>query len=135
MIGGNTIDSREIEERIEELDDELQARRDEENIEDDDPPDWDAWLEANKGDEDVEEYLALVRVREECEDYSSEWRHGETLIHEDYFEESMDEMVNECYDLPKDLPSFITLQINYDDLKYDYTEVDVLGQTYYIRNT
>ena len=105
----NVIDSRDIIERIEEL-------------------------ENNGCDFDEHEELeALKALAEEGENYSPDWNYGSTLIHENYFEEYMDEMIQDCYDLPKDLPFWMTVTYDYNALKMDYTEIDFNGETYYIR--
>ena len=67
--------------------------------------------------------------------YSSVWEYGETLIHRNYFEEYMDEMVEECYDLPKDLPYWMSIKLDYVALEQDYISVDFDGQEYLIRNS
>lgn len=112
----NVIDSRDIIERIEELEELIAGE--------------------STGDEFLEyttEYDLLSSLAEECSDYASDWEYGETLIHEDYFEQYMDEMVRDCGYLPKDIPDWISISVDYDALKQDYTEVDFDGETYYIR--
>lgn len=109
----NVIDSRDIIERIEEL------------------------LSIDINDEDfkssMEEYDALISLQEQCENYVDDWEYGVTLIHEDHFEQYMDEMIEDCYELPKDLPSWVKITYDYDALKRDYIEVDFDGVTYFIR--
>lgn len=83
--------------------------------------------------EEGKELTILLDLAEAGENYSPDWAHGTSLIHEDYFEEYMDDMIVDCYELPKNLPCFMTVSIDYDMLKQDYTEVDFDGATYYIR--
>ena len=89
-------------------------------------------------DEEFQEYHMIKELLEELkgnggdEQWRSNW-YPITLINENYFEESMDELVADCYEVPKDLPSFITLTIDYDALKTDYSEIDYDGETYYYR--
>ena len=45
----------------------------------------------------------------------------------------MDEMLEDCGDIPRDLPSYLTIMVDYDALKQDYTALDFDGQTYYVR--
>lgn len=105
----DVIDSRDIIERIEEL-------------------------ENNECDLDEHEELeALKALAEEGEQYSPDWSYGSQLIHENYFEQYMDEMLEDCGDIPKHIPAFIDITVNYDMLKEDYTELDFNGETYYIR--
>lgn len=66
------------------------------------------------------------------EQWEGDW-YPVTLIKESYFEQAMDDMVADCYDIPKNLPSFMTITLDYDALKQDYSEVDFEGDTYYYR--
>jgi hypothetical protein len=45
----------------------------------------------------------------------------------------MDEMVSECYELPKDLPFWMTITYDYDALRQDYTKLDFDGVAYFVR--
>lgn len=62
-----------------------------------------------------------------------------TLIADSYFTESVKELVTDCGYLPIDLPSFIGNNINWDgvadDLKADYSEVTLDGETYWHRDS
>ena len=132
----NTIDSRDVIARIEELEAEREDLR---SAMDDHNTDSDAYEEANAAlkdfdeSEEGEELLALKALAEQGEDYAPDWKYGAQLIHEDYFEEAMDEMLEDCGDIPRDLPSYLTITVDYDALEQDYTELDFDGQTYYIR--
>jgi len=66
------------------------------------------------------------------EQWDGDW-YPATLIRESYFEEYMDEMVADCYDVPKDLPSFMTITLDYVALQMDYTSVEINGITYLYR--
>lgn len=127
-----TIDSRDIIERIEELSNMLL-----DEYEDlDTPLTFSEWLDLTIFEEDTlgQEYKILTALAAECSDYAGDWVYGEALIHEDYFEHEMDEMLKDCGYIPKNLPSFLTLAVDYDALKQDYTEVDFDGETYYVRS-
>ena len=141
----DTIDSRDVIARIEELEaeeSELQQEIDEK--EDQYTPEeltknpapvivakeaLKEWRESEEG----QELIALKALAEQGEDYAPDWEYGAQLIHEYYFEEAMDEMLEDCGDIPKDLPSYLTITVDYDALKMDYTAIDFNGQTYYIR--
>lgn len=112
----DVIDSRDIIERIEEL----QVLIAEESTDAD-------FLEWCK------EFDALTSLAEEAEKYSDDWQYGAQLIRESYFEIYMDEMIADCYELPEDLPFWMTVVYDYEALKQDYTEIDFDGVTYYIR--
>ena len=84
--------------------------------------------------EELEELFHLQDLAEECEQYSSDWIYGETLIHRDYFEQYMDEMVEDCYEVPKDMPYWMSITIDYHALEQDYVSVDFDGEEYLIRS-
>ena len=132
----DTIDSRDVIARIEELEAEWEDLR---SAMDDHNTDSDAYEEANAAlkefdnSEEGQELIALKALAEQGEDYAPDWEYGAQLIHEDYFETAMDEMLEDCGDIPRDLPSYLTITVDYDALEQDYTELDFDGQTYYIR--
>ena len=85
--------------------------------------------------DDAEELRILEALQEEASGYSPDWTYGSQLIRRSYFEQAMDEMVADCYgdQYTKDLPSFMTLTLDYDALEQDYTGVDFGGVEYLIR--
>lgn len=58
---------------------------------------------------------------------------GELCIRDDLMESYLDDMVANHYELPKNLPSFISLTLDYDALKQDYTAFNLGGHTYWVR--
>jgi len=65
-----------------------------------------------------------------------QWRgdwYPATLIREDQFEGYMDEMLEDCGDLPKDLPCYLKITVDYDALRMDYAEVEIGDHTYLYR--
>ena len=132
----NTIDSRDVIARIEELEAEredlCEAWREHEKGSDEYEPAFEAIKEFDNSEEG-QELIALKVLAAQGEDYAPDWEYGAQLIHEDYFETAMDEMLEDCGDIPKDLPSYLTITVDYDALEQDYTELDFDGQTYYIR--
>jgi hypothetical protein len=84
-----------------------------------------------------EELKSLKKLAGEAEGYASDWRYGETLIRDSYFEECAEELVKDIGDLPKDLPSYIENNIDWkgvaEDIQQDYTSVEFDGVTYWIR--
>ena len=56
-----------------------------------------------------------------------------TLIRDSYFEESMDDMLEDIGAMPKDIPCYLTITVDYDALKMDYTSVEFDGVTYWYR--
>ena len=114
----DTIDSRDVIARIEELQDELEEL-DSESL-------------SQSEQESAIELQELVALQEEAEDYAPDWNYGSQLIRRSYFQQAMDELVEECYSLPE-LPSFMTVTLDYDALEQDYTSVDFDGVEYLIR--
>ncbi len=94
------------------------------------------WAESD----DAHELRVLLALADEA-DCSPDWSYGETLIHEDYFTEYIEGLINDCYEPPKEFNSgdwpWRHMTIDYeaaaDEAKQDYTEVTFDGQTYYIR--
>lgn len=99
------------------------------------------WLEGHEPEElpedEANELIALTKLVNELQGMGGDhqWR-GEwypaSLIRDSYFEEAMDEMVADCYALPE-LPSFMTITLDYAALQQDYSSVDVDGVTYWCR--
>ena len=131
----DTIDSRDVIARIEELEQEradLESELD--NAHDDiEVGIAEGTLKEFDNSEEGQELTALKALAKQGKDYVPDWEYGAQIIHEDYFETAMDEMLEDCGDIPKDLPSYLTITVDYDALKQDYTELDFDGQTYYIR--
>ena len=162
----NVIDSRDIIERIDELTGDFQALVDDiEAAETDEErgtafDDLATWLighteiapdlEALDGitfdnvsdwaeSDDAHELKTLLALADEA-DCSPDWSYGETLIHEDYFTNYIEEVINDCYELPKEFNSgdwpWRHMMLDYeaaaDEAKQDYIEVTFDGQTYYI---
>ena len=94
------------------------------------------WAESD----DAHELKALLALADEAE-CSPGWSYGETLIHEDYFTDYIEELINDCYELPKEFNSgdwpWRHMTIDYvaaaDEAKQDYMEVNFDGASYYIR--
>lgn len=124
----DVIDSRDVIERIEEL----QGERDSFELDGEENPE--AWAVQNP--DDAEELRVLEALAEECEDYASDWRHGETLVRESYWEDYVQELLEDIGDIPRDLPHYLVIdwEATARNIAYDYTIVDFGGVDYYIRN-
>ncbi len=113
----DVIDSRDIIARIEEL----------EGIE-------------NQGSEEAQELAILLKVQEQAED-CADYQYGEVLIRESYFTDYIKELIDDCYELPKEFNSgawpWRHMTLDYesaaDEAKDDYTHIDFDGVTYLIR--
>ena len=114
------IDSRDVEELMEELVDDV--------------------VEEECGDGSIEEFvvensfrLELEALRDEIN--SSEWQYGLLLIRESEFTGYCEEMLKDCGDLPQDIPSYIAIdwEKTAENLSVDYSEVEINGVTFLYR--
>lgn len=85
--------------------------------------------------EDFEDGLKEIEEIDSIEDeLGREFDYGVTLIDVDDFEDYCEELVSDIGDLPKDLPSYIANNIDWEGvaeyLKQDYTEVEYKGNSY-----
>lgn len=151
----DTIDTREIIARIEELEAEREALTDHveecqaayEHHDGDDTkstPEWDDLKAAraqlrewNQG-EDAEELAQLVALMEELKGYGGDeqWRgdwYPLTLIRDSYFEQYMDDLIADIGDIPRDLPAYVRIELDYTMLQQDYSSVDIDGVDYWYR--
>ena len=145
----NVIDSREVIAKLEALseergdlqqaiDDAKEALNEEEGDEKEAmQEDYDAAVDAleswdidNKAELD-----ALQALNDDAEGYAEDWRHGATLVKENYFPEYCKELLDDIGDLPRDLPDYIVIDwdATAENLKADYTEVDFDGEAYLVR--
>jgi hypothetical protein len=160
----DTIDSRKIIDRIEELEemredalrdkadaeaeaqedeneeeesDEDQPEDEEEEDEDQDAPEDEVedLSEFGFDEDDAEELRVLKALADEASQYAADWRHGATLIHEDYFTEYCEQMVEDIGDLPREIPSYLVIdwEATANNLRQDYTSVDFDGEKYLVR--
>ena len=91
--------------------------------------------------EEAQELAILLKVQEQAEDYS-DWKYGEALIRESYFTDYIKELIDDCYELPKEFNSgawpWRHMTLDYeaaaDEAKDDYTWIDFDGVTYLIRS-
>jgi antirestriction protein len=107
-----TIDSRDVIERIEELEN-----------------------NPIEGDE-IEELEQLRKLAEQSVGYAADWQYGETLIRDDYFKQYAMDLADELGALETDRgwpANYIDWNAAADALKQDYTEIDFDGVTYWVR--
>lgn len=98
------------------------------------------WLsQARADDEEAQEYVDIEKLLNELkgnggdEQWRGDW-YPVTLIRDSYFQESMDDMIADCYQLDAlKVPSFIKLTVDYDALQMDYASVEIDGVTYWYR--
>ena len=83
-----------------------------------------------------EELAELESLKEEIESNSDEgFEYGIQLIHENYIDDYLDDLLEDCGYLPKDLPCWIKIdwRATYDNMKEDYNEIELNGNTFYVR--
>jgi hypothetical protein len=86
---------------------------------------------------DLHEWMNLASLLSDLcgnggdEQWRGDW-YPVTLIRDSYFNQAMDEMVADCYTLPE-LPSFMTVTLDYVALQMDYTSTEIDGVTYWYR--
>ena len=118
----DVIDSRDVIDRIEEL----QGERD-------------TWEGAEPWDVacslDADELRDLTALAEEAEGYAADWKYGETLVRYSYFTDYCRETLEDCGTIPKDFPTWV--EIDWDatarNMQQDYTSVEFGVVTYWIR--
>lgn len=115
------FDSREVIERIAELDDLIEDAHTEENT-------------ITLGDL-LKEREALIELRDEAEGNIPDFEYGEIFISEHAFTDYMMELLSDIGYLPADLPSWIVIdeEETASNMKVDYTEFEFRGTTYYAR--
>lgn len=128
----DVIDSRCVIERIEELEAEREALRDA-IAEDASEANMKALdlFEATDGSE----LDALKAFAEEAEGYAPDWRYGAALVRDSYFEDYARELLEDCGDIPRNLPHYIEIdwEATARNIRMDYTEVDFDGVSYWVR--
>ena len=94
-----------------------------------------AWLFKS---EEAELLMLLARVCKEGEDSIEDWEYGATLVNESYFEQYALDMAVDCGDV--DTRAGTRWPYNHidwasaaDELKGDYTELEIEGTIYYAR--
>ena len=124
----DTIDSRDIDERINELEIERDVY-----VETHDSADVMKW--ALEYPDDVDELHYLTKLRDEAKDYCPDWDYGATLIRYSYFEEYAQQMCEDIGDIPREMNSYIVIdwETTAENLKVDYTEVEFDGIPYLVR--
>ena len=83
-----------------------------------------------------EELAELESLKEEIESNSDEgFEYGIQLIHESDIDNYLNETLVDCGYIPKDMPSWIEVdwQATYNNMKQDYSEIELNGNTFYVR--
>lgn len=115
----NTIDSRELIDELNELEDALEC-----HLEDGFPED---------EFDDLDRLEMLREVNSDGESATDEWTDGATLILEDDFEDYAREFFEDCYNIPDFIINYIDWESVASDMQMDYTTIEYNGDTYYVR--
>lgn len=87
--------------------------------------------------DEIAEYDEIEQFCSELEDYSADFRYGEAVIHENYFEEYCEQFIKDCGFIADNTPTIIENNIDWggiaDDMEQDYTRVEYQGSDYLIR--
>jgi DNA repair exonuclease SbcCD ATPase subunit len=89
--------------------------------------DWDS--------DNAEELAALKALQDEAEGYCEDWKYGAALIRDSYFTDYAQELLQDIGDLPKDIPHYIVIdwEATARNIQQDYTSVEFDGVTYWVR--
>lgn len=122
------LDTRDLQTRLEELEDVINDYMEENNL------DSGELVDESLAFEDEEDYEELTELRDLAYEIP-EWIHGEALINEDDWEEYVEEMLKDIGDLPSDIPWYIEIdwERTANNIKADYSECEYQGSTYYYR--
>lgn len=126
----DVIDSRDVIERIEELESVRDAAEEAASVE------GHSFGAEPFGADEREELAALEKLAEEASGYAPDWQHGATLIRDSYFEEYARELAEELCLVDENTVwphSCIDWKQATRELQMDYTAVDFDGVTYWIR--
>lgn len=113
----DTIDSRDVIARIEELEEMLNE-------------------DVGLSSDECSEYWALIELRDEASDYSSDWQYGVQLIRDSYFKTYAMELAEEIGAIDSNA-TWPNTCIDWDkaawELRMDYSSVEFDGATYWVR--
>jgi hypothetical protein len=139
--GEDIINTRDLIARIEDLESTKEAL--EEDVEN--ATTQDEVLEATKAlhdfaEDEGAELKLLLKLASDCESLP-DYHHGETLIRESYFTDYITQLIDDCYEMPKELATgrwpYNHIEVNYEraaeEAKSDYTCIEFDGVTYYAR--
>jgi antirestriction protein len=137
------LDSRDIIARIEWLEEDRETHADRIAAASgyvEESPEYHALLTTGRADwqatsPDADELAALVALAKECEGVR-DWEDGAELIRASYFTEYVQDMLESCGDLPRDLSPCIHIdwEATARDFAYDYMCVEFGDVSYWVRS-
>lgn len=145
-LGDDIIDSRDVDSRINELrtqfdgtpfaDDTFDSD-DLQRILDETPEEWQNAVACLDNDE-IAELINLLAFREAGSQYTTEWKSGAVLILDTHFTKYAQQLAEDIGSIERDSQwpaSHIDWDAAADELKQDYSEIEVDGHIYWVRNT
>ena len=141
IISNDVFDIRDVIERLEELNAEHDRLFDAANEVDASEEDNQAFIDwQNEEGGECSERANIITFMDEVkgcggdEQYNGDW-YAITFIRDSYFVEYARELLEDCGDIPKNLPSYIAIdwEETADNIQTDYTAVEIDGETYWYR--
>ena len=80
----------------------------------------------------LEELLNDLRDKGGDHQWEGDW-YPVSLIRDSYFTRARDELLEDIGELPKNLPSYLKIEVDYDALQQGYSSVEYNGVTYWAR--
>lgn len=140
------IDSRDVIQRIDDLETELREEFDTRHADrDTDMIDFDNWLVTLAHDTSpmpdpfmhhADELLELRELAAQADGYTADWTHGATLIRDSYFETYAQELAEDIGAIKREMQwpyTCIDWAQAARELQHDYTAVEFDGVTYWVR--
>jgi len=128
-LSADYIDVRDIIARVEEL-------RDEREQSELDPSEYggpnDDWQDERAELASLESILSELCGAGGDEQWEGDW-YPVTLIRDSYFNTAMDELLEDIGDIPRDIPVYLNIVVDYDALQMDYSSIEINGETYWFR--
>lgn len=95
-------------------------------------------LRINELEDEIEELSKELQIlktlKEDCQQYSTEFDDGTALINENYFEEYTEELCNDMYNISNEFPyNHISWGEAAKELQQDYACMDFDNETFFIR--
>lgn len=92
----------------------------------------------DEDEDEAKELDALTALVEELQGMGGDhqWRgnwYPASLIRDSYFENAMDELLEDIGAIPTDIPCYLSITVDYVALQQDYSSVEVDGVTYWCR--
>lgn len=84
--------------------------------------------------DELEELANWIDMREQVENYNSEWRHGVQIIGSDNFTQAMKQRAEDTSDVGNnDMSQYIDWEKYAEDQKSDFVEIDVNDHIFFVR--